>query len=178
MLSNYLILCCPLLLLPSVFLASASVIPMNIQDWFSLELAGLISLQSKGLSKLFSGYMHIYMYIYIYPLLTGPPTLPHPSRSPQSTKLSSLCKHHCPVHIWSFQMPNWQTMLEGYLVYMIYIAFTVCETFSPILSHTGIITAVFNRRWVKIHSHLNKLRHVGFISSKDRSQNINPEFPF
>ena len=29
----------------------ASVLPMNIQDWFHLELTGLISLQSKGLSK-------------------------------------------------------------------------------------------------------------------------------
>ena len=27
--------------------ASASVLPMNIQDWFPLELAGLISLKSK-----------------------------------------------------------------------------------------------------------------------------------
>ena len=33
--------------------ASASVLSMNIQDWFSLELTGLISLQSKGLSKIF-----------------------------------------------------------------------------------------------------------------------------
>ena len=33
--------------------ASASVLPMSIQDWFPLELAGLISLQSKGLSKVF-----------------------------------------------------------------------------------------------------------------------------
>ena len=31
--------------------ASASVLPMNIQDWFPLGLTGLISLQSKGLSK-------------------------------------------------------------------------------------------------------------------------------
>ena len=31
--------------------ASASVLPMNIQGWFPLELAGLISLQSKGISK-------------------------------------------------------------------------------------------------------------------------------
>ena len=30
---------------------SASVLPMNIQDWFSLGLAGLISLLSKGLSR-------------------------------------------------------------------------------------------------------------------------------
>ena len=34
--------------------ASASVFPMNIQDWFPLGLTGLISLQSKGLSRVFS----------------------------------------------------------------------------------------------------------------------------
>jgi len=35
-------------------LASASVLPMNIQDWFPLGLIGWISLQSKGLSGVFS----------------------------------------------------------------------------------------------------------------------------
>ena len=75
MLSNHLILCHPLLLLPQSFLssrcflvsqfftsggqsigasASASVLPMNIQGWFPLGLTGLISLQSKGLSRVFS----------------------------------------------------------------------------------------------------------------------------
>ena len=70
--SNHLILCHPLLLPPSVFpsirvfsnesffasggqntgvSASASVLPMNIQDWFPL---GLLSLQSKGFSRVFS----------------------------------------------------------------------------------------------------------------------------
>ena len=34
--------------------ASASVLPKNIQDWFPLGLTGLISLQSKGLSRVFS----------------------------------------------------------------------------------------------------------------------------
>ena len=34
--------------------ASASILPMNIQDWFSLGLTDLISLQSKGPSKVFS----------------------------------------------------------------------------------------------------------------------------
>ena len=71
--SNYLILCHPLLLLLQYFPtsgsfpmsqffascgqnigASASVLPMNIQDWFPLGWTGLISLQSKGLSKVFS----------------------------------------------------------------------------------------------------------------------------
>ena len=34
--------------------ASAPVLPMNIQGWFPLRLTGLISLQSKGLSRIFS----------------------------------------------------------------------------------------------------------------------------
>ena len=34
--------------------ASASVLPMNIQDWSPSEWTGWISLQSKGLSKVFS----------------------------------------------------------------------------------------------------------------------------
>ena len=33
--------------------ASASVLPMNMQDWFPLGLTGLISLLSKGLSRVF-----------------------------------------------------------------------------------------------------------------------------
>ena len=33
--------------------ASASVHPMNIQDWFPLRLTGLISMLSKGLSRVF-----------------------------------------------------------------------------------------------------------------------------
>ena len=73
--SNHLILCHPLLLLPSIFpsirvfsnqsalcirwpkigtSASASVLPMNIQGWFPLGLTGLISLLSKGFSRAFS----------------------------------------------------------------------------------------------------------------------------
>ena len=35
-------------------LASASVLPMNIQDWFPLGWTNWISLQSKGLSRVFS----------------------------------------------------------------------------------------------------------------------------
>jgi len=71
--SNHLILCHPLLL-PSIFprirvfsnksvlhirwpnvgvSASASVLPINTQDWFLWGLTGLIPLQSKGLSMVF-----------------------------------------------------------------------------------------------------------------------------
>ena len=73
--SNHLILCYPLLLPPSIFPSitvfhmnhffisggqsigvstSASLLPLNIQDCFSLGWTGLISLQSKGLSRVFS----------------------------------------------------------------------------------------------------------------------------
>ena len=34
--------------------ASASVLPMNIQDWFPFGWTGWVSLQSKGLSRVFS----------------------------------------------------------------------------------------------------------------------------
>ena len=37
--------------------ASASIFPMNVQDWFPSRLTGFISLQSKGLSRVFSNTM-------------------------------------------------------------------------------------------------------------------------
>ena len=73
--SSHLILCHPLLLLPPIppsirvfpmsqlfswggqstgVSASASVLPMNTQDWSPLVWTGWISLQSKGLSRVFS----------------------------------------------------------------------------------------------------------------------------
>ena len=68
--SNHLILCHPLLLPPSIFpsirsqlfssggqsigvSASVSILPVNIQDWFPLGWTGWITLQSKGLSRVF-----------------------------------------------------------------------------------------------------------------------------
>ena len=41
------------------FGASASVLPMNIQSWFPLGLTGLISLESKGLSRVSSPAPHL-----------------------------------------------------------------------------------------------------------------------
>ena len=73
--TNHLILCCPLPLLPSIFPSikvfsnesalcsggqsigvsvSTSVLPKNTQDWSPLGWTGWISLQSKGLSRVFS----------------------------------------------------------------------------------------------------------------------------
>ena len=51
--------------------ASASILPMNIQDWFPLELAGLISLQSKGLSRVFKSINSLVLSLHYGPTLTS-----------------------------------------------------------------------------------------------------------
>ena len=45
--------------------ASASVLPMNIQDWFPLELTGWISLQFKGLSRVFSNTVQVCILLWL-----------------------------------------------------------------------------------------------------------------
>ena len=90
--SNRLILCLPLLLLLSIFpsirvfpmsqffvsggqsiRASASVLPMNFQDWFPLGLTGWISLQSKGFSRVFPINSSVLSFLYgqvLHPYMT------------------------------------------------------------------------------------------------------------
>ena len=84
--SNNLIICCPLLLLPSVFCkirvcsngsasgdqsigasVSASVLLMNFHSWFPLGWTGLISLMSKGLSGVLSNATSLYRNLQILP---------------------------------------------------------------------------------------------------------------
>ena len=83
---SHLILCRPLLL-PSIFpsirvfsndqfstscgqsirvSASASVLPMNSQDWFPLRWTDWISLKSKGLSRVFSKSIHFLALSFLY----------------------------------------------------------------------------------------------------------------
>ena len=82
--SNHLILGRPLLLLTSLFSSirvfsnesalhrrwqsigastSISVLPMNIQDWFPLGWTDCISLQSKGLSRVFSNTLQKHQFL-------------------------------------------------------------------------------------------------------------------
>ena len=56
--------------------ASPSVLPMNIQDWFPLELTGLISLQSKGLSRVFSNTQFKSINSLVLSFLYGPTLIP------------------------------------------------------------------------------------------------------
>ena len=101
--SNHLIFCHPLLLLPSVFPsirvfskesalesgrqsigASASVLPMNIQHQFPLRLTDLISLQSKGLLRVFSSTM-----VQKHQFFS-----PQPPFSPTRTSIHDYWKNH------------------------------------------------------------------------------------
>ena len=98
--SSHLILCRPLLLPPPILpasesfsmsqlietpvSASASVLPMNTQDWSPLGWTGWISLQSKWLSRVFSNttvQKHQFF----------------------GTQLSSQCNSH--IHMWPLEKP-------------------------------------------------------------------------
>ena len=73
--------------------ASASIILMNIQDWFPLGWTGWISLQSKGLSRVFSNTT-----VQKYQFFT--------------TQLSSQSSSH--IHTWPLEKPK--PWLEGHLL--------------------------------------------------------------
>ena len=109
--SNHLIFCCPLLLLPSIFPSirvfsnelilhmrwpkyisfSSSVLPMNIQDRFPLGLTGLISLQPKGLSRVFSNTtVHKHQFFSVQPSLWSNLTYIHE----KITTISLMKIHH------------------------------------------------------------------------------------
>ena len=49
--------------------ASVLVLPMNIQSWFPLGLTNFISLQSKGLSRVFSSTIQKYQFFSAQPFL-------------------------------------------------------------------------------------------------------------
>ena len=103
--SKHLILCCPLLLLPSIFASIRvfsnestlrirwpkywsfrfnTVLPVNTQDWSPLGWTGWISLQSKRLSRVFSN-TTIQKYQFF------------------STQLSSQSNSH--IHTWPLEKP-------------------------------------------------------------------------
>ena len=85
--------------------ASASVLPMNIQDQFPLGWTGLISLQTKGLSRAFTTMYHslICCISYFYILLI--------------VYLRNQCKHEFAVLLFAAASPALKTWeaLEQYL---------------------------------------------------------------
>ena len=112
--SNHLILCHPLLLLPSIcpsirsfqmsqlfatggqsigVSASTSVLPMNTQDWSPLEWTDLISLQSKRLSRVFSNTtVQKYQFFGTLPSLWSNPHTLHDYWKKHSFACTDLCQ--------------------------------------------------------------------------------------
>ena len=91
--------------------ASASVLPMNIQDWFPLGLTGCLFLQSKGLSRVWrlplitvtpktsaSSFLFS-VSLSLCTLLLSPNSLPSPKQHPLlwlfATKMSAQCTGYC-----------------------------------------------------------------------------------
>ena len=83
--------------------ASASVLPMNMQDWFPLGLTGLIPLLSKGLSKVFSSTI-----IQKYQFFNTQPSL----------------WSNSPIHTWLLEKP-WLWLYRSLLVKWC-LSFLIC----------------------------------------------------
>ena len=79
--------------------ASASVLPMNTQDWSSLGWTGLISLQSKGLSRVFSN-----ITVQKHPFLSAQP---------------SLCSNPH-IHTWLWENHSFISPFFGKLMSLLY----------------------------------------------------------
>ena len=76
--------------------ASASVLPMNIQDWFPLGLTGLISLLSKGLSRAFSNTTVQNHQLFGTQLLYGPTlTSIHRKKESKESQVAQSCPTLC-----------------------------------------------------------------------------------
>ena len=76
--------------------ASASVLPMNIQDWFPLGMTGLISLLSKGLSRAFSNTTVQNHQLFGTQLLYGPTlTSIHRKKESKESQVAQSCPTLC-----------------------------------------------------------------------------------
>ena len=83
--------------------ASASVLPMNIQGWFPLVLTNLMSLLSKGLSRVSSGttiWKHQF-FIDAFSLLYGP-------------TLTSICDYGKNHHRFNYMDLCWQSDVSAF----------------------------------------------------------------
>ena len=88
---------------------SASVLPVNIQGWFPLWLTGWISLQSKGLSRVFSSTtVQKHQFFSTQPSLPlGSPEVLYPGIS---KRRAVLCQQHSSsLSVFDWWMPHWSS---------------------------------------------------------------------
>ena len=143
--SSHLILCHPLFLLPSIFpsikvfsnchlftsggqsigvSASGSVFPTNIQDWFLLELIGLISLLSKELSGVFSSIQFEGINSLVFCLLYSP-------------TLKTMCDHWKDLQTWGTHL------LVSYLFGLLYSSWGSYGKYTGVVCHSFLQWIMF-----------------------------------
>ena len=88
--------------------ASASVLPVNIQGWFPLGLSGLISLPSKGLSKVFSSTTTWKLQCSTFFTVQ----LSHPHMTTGKTLIAHLVKNSPAVQETPVLFLGWEDLLE------------------------------------------------------------------
>ena len=91
--------------------ASASVLPVNIQDWSPLGLTGLISLLSKGLSRVFSNITIQKHQFFGLKLRNGKSILELSRRHSGKEPVCQCRRHRRPVSPWVGKIPwrrKWQ----------------------------------------------------------------------
>ena len=83
--------------------ASASVLPMNTQDWSPLEWTGWISLQSKGLPRVFSNTTPQFSSVQFSRSVVSDSLQPHglqQARAPCPSPTPGTCSKSCPSSWW------------------------------------------------------------------------------
>ena len=87
--------------------ASASVLPINIQDWFPLGLIGWVSLQSKGLSRVFNTTVQKHQFF-------GTQL----SYNPALTSIHDYWKNHSPLILFSYKKSDHKSQRHFSLINM------------------------------------------------------------
>ena len=86
---------------------SALVLPMNIQGWFSLGLTGLISLLSKGFSRVFSAPLKASVWAYLPMTLGNYLVYLYPTTLVSSFQLNNLPGEIIIISCFKASLPMW-----------------------------------------------------------------------
>ena len=131
---------------------SASVLPMNIQDWFPLRLTGLIFLLSKGLSRVFSSTKSskasillcstFFMVQLLHPYMTTGQTIPLTIQTTVSKVISLLCNMLSRFFSFSskgkYLLISWLWSTSTVILEPKKIKCVTVSTFSPYICHRGM----------------------------------------
>ena len=103
--------------------ASASVLPMNIQGWFPLGLIGLISLLSKGVSRVFSS-TTVWRYLFMAASCNSPNLSSLTRDRTHAPAVKALSPNHCTTRqvAWHFI----HICMHVYVCIYVYVCVHMC----------------------------------------------------